>query len=328
MTSATPQSPPVPEDSAAAHLPVLLAESVGLLAPAAGRRVLDCTLGLGGHAQALLAAGASVLGIDRDPRARTAAAQRLQQYGAAFALRSGTFGDVAESLVLEGEVFHGVLADLGVSSMQLDDEGRGFSLRSAAPIDMRMGDGCSEDALGLIDRLSEDELAYVIFTYGEERLSRRIARGLKFDRAQGRLTSGEELAAAVRRMVPGHQPRHPALRTFQALRIAVNDELGQLTRLLDLLPYLLEPGGVAVVISFHSLEDRAVKQSFRAQSQAGAYGEVARRVIEAQPAECALNPRAASAKLRWAIAASRPTPRHPQARPLPTPSSSAPESTP
>jgi len=327
MTSATPQSPQVPEDNAA-HLPVLLAETVRLLAPAAGRRVLDCTLGLGGHAQALLAAGASVLGIDRDPLARTAAARRLQQYGAAFALRSGTFGDVAESLVLEGEVFHGVLADLGVSSMQLDDEGRGFSIRSDAPIDMRMGDGCSEDALGLIDRLSEDELADVIFTYGEERLSRRIARGLKFDRAQGRLTSGADLAAAVRRMVPGHQPRHPALRTFQALRIAVNDELGQLTRLLDLLPYLLQPGGMAVVISFHSLEDRAVKRSFRSQSQAGAYSDTARRVIEAQPEECELNPRATSAKLRWALAASRPTPRHPQAGPPPNPTSPSSESTP
>jgi 16S rRNA (cytosine1402-N4)-methyltransferase len=191
--------------------------------------------------------------------------------------------------------------------MQLDDESRGFSIRSTAAADMRMGDGCEADALSLIDSRTESDLADLIFTYGEERRSRRIARALKQARASGRLTSCEQLAAVVRQVVPGRSRRHPAIRTFQALRIAVNDELGQLARLLGVLPRLLLPGGTAVVISFHSLEDRAVKQAFRAHLDAGSYSAVARRVVEASEDEQRANPRAGSAKLRWAIAAG-PTP--------------------
>jgi 16S rRNA (cytosine1402-N4)-methyltransferase len=287
-------------DPAILHRPVLLAEVVEHLAPAPGKRMLDCTLGLGGHSEALLAAGAMVAGVDRDGRARELASRRLSAFGGGFTVRAGTFADAAEAAVRAGERFDGVLADLGVSSMQLDDEQRGFSMRSEALADMRMGDGCADSAVGLIDRLDEQQLADVIFRYGEERLSRRIARALKRGRAEGRLATGAELAAEVRRVVPGHTHRHPAARTFQALRIAVNDELGQLERLLAVLPGLLAEGGRAVVISFHSLEDRLVKNSFREHRAAGRFAAIAKRVVVAGDAELAANPRSAPAKLRWA----------------------------
>jgi 16S rRNA (cytosine1402-N4)-methyltransferase len=293
---------PDASDPAVLHRSVLLAETVAHLAPASGMRVLDCTLGLGGHSAALLGLGAEVLGIDRDEHARAAAQRRLAAYAGRFTMRGGTFAAVAEELLAAGERYDAVLADLGVSSMQLDDESRGFSLRTPHAADMRMGDGCPDTALTLIDRLDEAGLADIIFRYGEERFSRRIARALKQARAAGRLESGEQLAATVRCVVPGRHQRHPALRTFQALRIAVNDELGQLGRLLTALPGLLRPGGRAVVISFHSLEDRLVKNAFRLGRAHGTYQDAARRVVTAGEQELAANPRAAAAKLRWAVA--------------------------
>ena len=281
------------------HVPVLLATVVEQLRPRVGLRMLDCTLGMGGHSAALLAGGASVVGVDRDGAARSLAAGRLLGAGERFELRAGTFADVAEAAVKAGEHFDGVLADLGVSSLQLDDGERGFSMRSLVLADMRMDRASGETAIELIDRLDENALADVIYKYGEERLSRRIARALKIARSEG-VATGEELAAVVRKAVPGHHPRHPAARTFQALRIAVNDELGQLERLLALLPDLLTPAGRAVIISFHSLEDRLVKQAFRAHREAGRLGAVANRVMTATDAELAANPRAGAAKLRWA----------------------------
>ncbi len=281
------------------HVPVLLATVVEQLRPRVGLRMLDCTLGMGGHSAALLAGGASVVGVDRDGAARSLAASRLLGVGERFELRAGTFADVAEAAVKAGEHFDGVLADLGVSSLQLDDGERGFSMRSLVLADMRMDRASGETAIELIDRLDENALADVIYKYGEERLSRRIARALKIARSEG-VATGEELAAVVRKAVPGHHPRHPAARTFQALRIAVNDELGQLERLLALLPDLLTPVGRAVIISFHSLEDRLVKQAFRAHREAGRLGAVANRVMTATDAELAANPRAGAAKLRWA----------------------------
>ena len=281
------------------HVPVLLATVVEQLRPHVGLRMLDCTLGMGGHSAALLAGGASVVGVDRDGAARSLAAGRLLGAGERFELRAGTFADVAEAAVKAGEHFDGVLADLGVSSLQLDDGERGFSMRSLVLADMRMDRASGETAIELIDRLDEHALADVIYKYGEERLSRRIARALKIARSEG-VATGEELAAVVRKAVPGHHPRHPAARTFQALRIAVNDELGQLERLLALLPDLLTPAGRAVIISFHSLEDRLVKQAFRAHREAGRLGAVANRVMTATDAELAANPRAGAAKLRWA----------------------------
>jgi 16S rRNA (cytosine1402-N4)-methyltransferase len=283
----------------APHVSVMLREAVALLAPAPGRRFLDCTLGAGGHAAALLAVGAAVTAIDRDPRARILAQERLAGHADRLTVLSTTFATAAEELAAAGEAFHGVIADLGVSSMQIDDAGRGFSLRDAARADMRMGDGCDADAIGLIDGLAESDLADVIYRYGEERLSRRIARALKRARAAG-AESAAALADAIRACVPGHQPRHPALRTFQALRIAVNDELGELERLLAALPRLAAPGGCAVVISFHSLEDRQVKNAFRAQVAAGGWAEAARKPMTAGEDELAANPRSHSAKLRWA----------------------------
>ena len=290
-----------PNDHPAAdlHVPVLLDAVVEHLRPRAGLRMLDCTLGMGGHSAALLARGAAVVGIDRDEAARSLARDRLARAGSAFELRAGTFADVAESAVKAGEHFDGVLADLGVSSLQLDDGERGFSMRSSVVADMRMDREHGETAIALIDRLTESDLADVIYRYGEERLSRRIARALKSARAAGAAT-GEELAAVIRKVVPGHHPRHPAARTFQALRIAVNDELGQLERLLALLPDLLTPHGRAVIICFHSLEDRLVKQALRAHQVAGRLGQVVNRVVTASEQELGANPRAGSAKLRWA----------------------------
>jgi 16S rRNA (cytosine1402-N4)-methyltransferase len=291
-----------PHDHPAAdlHVPVLLDAVIAHLRPQAGTRALDCTLGLGGHSAALLECGAEVVGIDRDGAARPLAEARLARFGTRFTLRPGTFADVAEAAVKAGERFDALLADIGVSSLQLDDGERGFSLRAKTAADMRMDRAHGETALELIDRLSESELADVIYRYGEERMSRRIARALKAARASG-AASGEELAAVIRQVVPGHHPRHPASRTFQALRIAVNDELGQLERLLAVLPDLLTPVGRAAIISFHSLEDRLVKQALRAHKAAGRLGRIANRVVVATQSELDANPRAASAKLRWAL---------------------------
>jgi 16S rRNA (cytosine1402-N4)-methyltransferase len=280
----------------------MLGEVVELAAPATGRRILDCTLGLGGHSLAFLEAGAQVWGIDRDPAARGRAGERLVAHAARFTCLPGDYASVIGELVARGQRFDAVLADLGVSSLQLDDESRGFGIRSSAELDLRMGDGCPERAVELIERLSTDELADLIWRYGEERLSRKIAPALKRAVAEGR-RSGSECAEAVRAVVRGHQQRHPAQRSFQALRIAVNDELGQLERLLELLPQLLAADGVAIVISFHSLEDRLVKNAFRAELRAGRYQAISKKVVCAGSQELAENPRAHSAKLRWARAA-------------------------
>lgn len=297
-------------EPAVLHTPVLLGEVVAVLRPSfaavAHPRVLDCTLGLGGHALALAQAGAEVVGVDRDVAARELALERFKRAGCSNQLSviAATFADAVESLVQSGQRFTGVLADLGVSSLQLDRPERGFSWRSddVAP-DMRMGDGCLESALELMERLSEAELADIIFRYGEERLSRRVAKAIKKTLAAGALKTNADLADVVRAAIPGHHPRHPAMRTFQALRIAVNDELGQLERLLAALPQLVEPGGRVAIISFHSLEDRAVKQSLRAGLQNGTWEDVARKVITASDDEQAANPRSGPAKLRWAVRA-------------------------
>ncbi len=291
----------VDETSSRLHVPVLLDRVLEHLAVVPGERVLDCTLGLGGHSEALLDRGARVLGIDRDPEARAKAAERLVRFDDALSLHDGTFAAVVEGLVGRGERFAGVLADIGVSSMQLDDSERGFSIRSDSELDLRMGDGCKETALQLIDRLSERDLADLLWYYGEERRSRQVAPALKRAREDGMHTA-RELAAVIRATIGGSHQRHPALRSFQALRIAVNDELGQLERLLAHIPELLVPGGRAVIITFHSLEDRLVKRSFKAHHHAGRLAAIAKKVVQADAAELAVNRRSAPAKLRWAIA--------------------------
>ncbi len=282
------------------HISVMLERSVELLAPAAGKRLLDCTCGMGGHSEALLEQGAEVVGVDRDPQARALAQERLARFGDKFTMVDDTFAGAVESYAQQGQRFDGILADLGVSSLQLDDENRGFAIRSEADVDMRMGTGCSQTACELMDSLTEEELANVIYNYGEERRSRRIAKALKEARRSG-LASGVDLAAVIRRVVPGHHKRHPALRTFQALRIAVNDELGEVERLLTGLTDVLNTDGVAVVISFHSLEDRLIKNSFRDLRRAGMYSTASKKVECASRAEVECNRRSHSAKLRWAI---------------------------
>lgn len=272
------------------------------------RVIVDGTLGGGGHSEALLEAGFRVVGIDRDPTALAAASARLARFGASFRAVRGEFGDVAA--LVEGPV-DGLVLDLGVSSPQLDTPARGFSFTHDGPLDMRMS-AEGETAAALIARLPEGELADVIFRFGEERFSRPIARALK-----ARLpTTTFEAVAAVKQGVPRRAwPRdvHVATRTFQALRIAVNGELEQLERALAAVPALLTPRGVAAVISFHSLEDRLVKQAFRrlcgevddtprglpvARAESAPFEALTRKAIVASDEELAVNPRARSARLR------------------------------
>jgi 16S rRNA (cytosine1402-N4)-methyltransferase len=269
------------------HHTVLLTETVQLLEPKAGKLIIDGTLGGGGHAEALLAAGASVLGIDRDPRALQAATERLKRFGDRFTARQGDYAG------LEGPA-DGVLLDLGVSSPQLDDPSRGFSFQTDGPLDMRMG-GEGQTAAELIASLGEEDLADVIYELGEERFSRRIARQLKAAKPQ----TTQEAVEAIKRAVPRKSwgNIHVATRTFQALRIAVNQELEQLKAALEKLPAVLNLNGVAAIISFHSLEDRLVKHSFR---DSDTLEPLTKKPVTASEQETATNPRARSAKLRAA----------------------------
>jgi 16S rRNA (cytosine1402-N4)-methyltransferase len=285
------------------HEPVLLAETVALLAPARGGLFVDCTVGLGGHAQALLAAGATrLIGLDRDTAALGIAAQSLSTWQGRVELVHADFRELPAVLATRGiDVMAGCLADLGVSSMQFDAEGRGFSFRRDEPLDMRMDQTQGPTAADLLADTGEEDLANVIFQYGEERYSRRIARGVVEARRTGRIGTTGQLAQIVRRAVPrkGYQRIDPATRTFQALRIWVNRELDGLDEFLGAASKLLAAGARLAVITFHSLEDRIVKHAFRAL----AAGEEALRVLTRKPvipgeAEVARNPRARSAKLR------------------------------
>jgi 16S rRNA (cytosine1402-N4)-methyltransferase len=282
------------------HVTVMRDEVVRALAPKASGVYADCTLGGGGHAEAILdAADCKVIGIDRDDVAIAATRARLSRFGDRLEVRRGVFGDAA-NLLPAG--LDGLCADLGVSSPQLDDPERGMSFRreaSAAPIDMRMDRSSGPTARELVASLDEESLANVLYELGEERASRRIARSIKRAEAEGALNTTGDLRHAVYLAVGGDKRTgiDPATRTFQALRIAVNDELGELDRLLAALPALLAPDGVAAIISFHSLEDRKVKQAF---ADASVWAPVSKRPIEASGEEIARNPRARSAKLRVA----------------------------
>jgi 16S rRNA (cytosine1402-N4)-methyltransferase len=290
------------------HHTVLLVETVALLQPAKGKLIIDATLGAGGHSEKLLEAGARVVGIDKDPRALAAARERLSRFGDQF---RAVQGDGADARALVGEPAHGFLMDLGVSSPQLDTAERGFSFQSDGPLDMRMGDS-GETAAELIARLDDGALADVIYEFGEEHSSRSIARALKA--AQPRTTF--EAVAAIKRGLGGKAKAgkvHPATKTFQALRIAVNDELGSLDRALAALPEVLEPQGRAAFITFHSLEDRRVKNAFKrlcgevdeaprgmpvAQMTPALFKSLTKKAVTAGEDEVAQNPRARSAKLR------------------------------
>ncbi|MEX1315598.1 MAG: 16S rRNA (cytosine(1402)-N(4))-methyltransferase RsmH [Synechococcaceae cyanobacterium] len=294
------------------HVPVLAEPLLAGLAPLgellAGRPeggvLIDCTLGGGGHSGLLLQAhpGLRVVGLDQDPCARAAAAERLAAFGERVRTVATNFAAFTPS-----EPALAVLADLGVSSPQLDGAERGFSFRLAGPLDMRMNPTAGETAGELIDRLGEAALADLIYAYGEERLSRRIARRLKEqgpwgDPARPRDTT--ELAYAVAGCYPsaarhrrGPGAIHPATRTFQALRIAVNDELGALDRLLAVAPDWLVSGGLLAIISFHSLEDRRVKTAFLNDER---LERITRKPLVAGVEEADANPRSRSAKLRIA----------------------------
>ncbi|MGB7922182.1 MAG: 16S rRNA (cytosine(1402)-N(4))-methyltransferase RsmH [Pyrinomonadaceae bacterium] len=306
----------------APHRPVLLRETIELLGPERGGLFIDGTLGLGGHSEAILeaSAGARVIGIDRDREALLLATKRLARFGSRFKSAHANFSEIAQVVrdAGAGEV-SGVLVDLGVSSLQFDAQERGFSFRHDAPLDMRMDAGSDEEtAADLLAQLPEEEIARIIFEYGEERRSRRISRWIVERRERGEPIKGtRELAELVARAV-GHRKTdriHPATRTFQALRIAVNRELEGLAEFIETAIDLLQPDGRFAAISFHSLEDRIVKRALRRLSghcecdrrvpvcSCGARRAVeilTRRPIQAGQAELDENPRARSAKLRGA----------------------------
>jgi 16S rRNA (cytosine1402-N4)-methyltransferase len=299
------------------HAPVLLEAMLAALAPAAGEVVVDATFGGGGYSRAILAAAdCRVIGLDRDPEAVTRG-RALAAAEPRFTMLEGAFGDLAAHLQGQGiAAVDGIVADLGVSSFQLDEPARGFSFQAEGPLDMRMG-GAGETAAELLARLEERELARLFFNLGEEPEAGRIARAIVARRAQHPITTTADLAALVaatkRRVKPG---RTPATQVFQALRIAVNDELGELDRLLATAPDLLRPGGRLVLVAFHSLEDRRIKHFIDELSERRArpsrhLPDVAlgrpklrwleRKVVKPSDLEVARNPRARSARLRAAV---------------------------
>ncbi len=290
------------------HVSVLTTEVLAALDPQPGQVVVDCTLGGGGHARQiaeLLLPGGGLIGLDRDATMLDRARSRLA--GLPITLIHGGFGTLKKTLTDLGiGKVDALLADLGVCSDQLDDADRGLSFNRTGPLDMRLDpSGAEETAADLLARLNERDLADLFFHLGEERYSRRIARKVVEERDHQPLRTTDQLAEIIRRSTPP-PPRKanrrrpaidPATRVFQALRIAVNDELGELDRLLAALPEVLRPGGVAAIISFHSLEDRRVKQVFRDRA---VWQALTRKPVQASDDEVQSNPRARSAKLRAA----------------------------
>jgi 16S rRNA (cytosine1402-N4)-methyltransferase len=287
----------------AMHAPVLLAETLALLDPSRGGLFVDCTVGLGGHARAALEAGASrLIGLDRDPAALRIAREALAPWGDRVELVHSDYRDLRAVLAARSiDAVDGALADLGVSSMQFDAAGRGFSFRRDEPLDMRMDQTQGPTAADLLADAGEEDLANVIYEYGEERFSRRIARRIVEARRTSAIATTGQLADVVRRAVPrkGYQRIDPATRTFQALRIWVNRELEGLDAFLVDTSGLLRAGARLAVITFHSLEDRIVKHVFRALATGGgALRVLTRKPVVAADDELARNPRARSAKLR------------------------------
>jgi len=288
---------------AAAHEPVMLPEAIDLLGPARGGVFVDCTVGLGGHSRAILEAGATrLIGLDRDGSALAIARATLQSFADRIELVHADYRELGRVLDERGLAgVSGALADLGVSSMQLDDERRGFSFRRDEPLDMRMDQSQGPSAAELLRTVDESELADVIFQFGEERHSRRVARAIVAARRESPIETTGRLAAIVRRAVPhqGYQRIDPATRTFQALRIWVNRELEGLDAFLAEAARRLLAGARLAVITFHSLEDRIVKHTFRALEKTGEGLRIlTKRPVTPADDEVARNPRARSAKLR------------------------------
>ncbi|MCK6418022.1 MAG: 16S rRNA (cytosine(1402)-N(4))-methyltransferase RsmH [Alphaproteobacteria bacterium] len=302
------------------HQPVLLAEVLDALKPVAGCIYVDGTFGAGGYSRALLqAAPCRVIAIDRDPSAAAYAAKLGAEFGARFVFMQGCFGDVEDLLRKAGfSKVDGFVLDLGVSSMQLDEAQRGFSFRFDAPLDMRMDPTSGQSAADLVNTANEKTLADILFQYGEERASRRIARKIIEIRKSAPITTTGALADLIRAVVSQSfkDKSDPATRSFQALRIAVNDELGELRRALGAAPRILRPGGRFAAVSFHSLEDRLVKDYLKDHSGRAESGSRYRPQTQSAPAlfvvenargvtasaeETKANPRARSARLRWAV---------------------------
>jgi len=286
------------------HTSVLLEPVLEALQPrpGVGYRALDCTLGAGGHSFSLLERSAPdghLVGLDADPHAIELAETRLAPFKGRFELLNRNFSELEH---LELEPFDAILMDLGLSSMQLDTSGRGFSLRADEPLDMRFDPTAgAETAADLLNSMSAAELERILRAYGEEPRARRVARSIEYRRSQRPFTTTSDLVAAViAALGPARGRIHPATRTFQALRIAVNDELGALETGLDASVHLLKPGGRLAIISFHSLEDRIVKWRFRARADEGVLKVLTRKPLTPAEEEVTANPRARTAKLRVA----------------------------
>jgi 16S rRNA (cytosine1402-N4)-methyltransferase len=317
-------APPGAAGGPARHIPVLRERALEALAVKPGGLYLDATFGAGGYTRAILASeGTRIIALDRDPIAIAAGAALVTEFAGRLTLIEARFGDLAEAAEQAGlSPLDGVVLDIGVSSMQLDEADRGFSFRLDGPLDMRM-EKSGRSAADLVNEADEEHLADVFFYYGEERMARRIARAIVADRKSVPFTSTKALADLIARIVP-HKPTdiHPATRTFQALRIAVNDELGELVRALEAAERVLKPEGRLAVVTFHSLEDRIAKQFFAKRSGRGRAasrllpGEIApaeatfvvpgHQPILPDQAEMTANPRARSAKLRFGSRTSAP----------------------
>lgn len=300
----------------APHVPVLKDETLGFLKPAKGMRIIDGTFGFGGHSRAMLEAGAEVLGLDLDGVAQESCHLLANQYPGLLCHR-GSFRDLDTALSQVGWTrVDGVLLDLGVSSLQLDDPDKGFSYRSNGPLDLRFNQDTGVTAADLVASLEEQELADLIWKWGEERASRRIARALVRARAEEPVTTTWQLRELVEKILPRHVKSAPTLsRVFQALRIAVNEELEALAETLAKLHRVLKPGGCFVIISYHSLEDRLVKQFIDREKRdclcppellgcacdhKKILEPLTRRAVKASPREEEENPRSRSARLRAA----------------------------
>ncbi|MBI4341484.1 MAG: 16S rRNA (cytosine(1402)-N(4))-methyltransferase RsmH [Candidatus Omnitrophica bacterium] len=296
---------PTRSDAGGWHQPVMVEEVLSWLAPRPGAAIVDGTAGTGGHTIAIaprLLPEGRLIAIDRDHTALQRAAARLADFGSMVSMLHGNYRELPQLLQQLGlEAVDGVLLDLGMSSLQVDDPGRGFSFLSDGPLDMRMDQSETASAETLVNTLSVDELEELIRSLGEERFARRIAQRIGRERIAAPITTTRQLAALIASSVPPaarYGRLHPATRTFQALRMAVNDELGALEALLACLADLLKPGGRAVIITFHSLEDRLVKRAFLQGQRNGAWRVLTKKPVRPSEAERERNPRARSAKLR------------------------------